>query len=81
MHSPSGREGPAHNAGFHQYAVVLSGMLRVEHAGGTMEVEATESVHVAPGEVVMFATPGSSGCEYLRVCVPAYSWADVHLVE
>ena len=80
MHSPSGWEGPAHHAGFHQYAVVLSGKLRVEHAGGAMEVEANQSVHVAPGEVVLFSTPDVNGCEYLTVCVPAYSRADVHLV-
>jgi len=81
MHSPPGWQGPAHRAAFHQYVVVLSGLLRVEHAEGAMEVEAPQSVHLAPGEAVMFSTPGGDGCEYFTVCVPAYSRADVHLIE
>jgi quercetin dioxygenase-like cupin family protein len=79
MHSPAGWEGPAHHASFHQYAVVFSGVLRVEYEGGVLEVGATQSVHVMPGEVVLFSTPGAEGCEYLSVCVPAYSRADVHV--
>jgi len=81
MHSPPGWQGPAHYARFHQYAVVLSGTLRVEHGRGVMDVAASQSVHVEPGEEVIFSTPGAEGCEYLLLCVPAYSRADVHLIK
>jgi quercetin dioxygenase-like cupin family protein len=80
MHSPAGWEGPAHYATFHQYIVVIAGSLRVEHEHGTLEVERSQAVHVSPGEGVVLSTPGDEGCEYLSVCVPAYSRADVHPV-
>jgi len=81
MHSPPGWQGPAHYASFHQYAVVLSGMLRVEHGRGAMQVETGQTVHVEPGEEVIFSTPGEGGCEYILMCMPAYSRADVRLVK
>lgn len=81
MHSPPGWTGPAHYASFHQYAVVLQGLLRVEHGRGTMDVEANQSVHVEPGEEVIFSTPSTDGCEYIVMCTPAYSRADVHFIK
>ena len=78
MHSPSGWIGLARYSDFHEYALVLSGLLLVEHSAGTLEVEAGQAIHVEPGEEVIFSTPAEDGCEYLTVCVPAYSRAAVH---
>src|SRR5689334_11254015 len=76
MHAPAGWVGPAHSADFHQYTLVLDGVLQVEHAEGTMEVEGGQAIHVVPGEEVIFSAP--AGCEYMAVCVPAYSKAALH---
>ena len=81
MHSPSGWEGPARYSDFHEYIVVTTGQLNVEHAGGIMQVEAGQAVHIVPNESVILSTPNEGGCEYLSVCTPAYSRADVHLVQ
>ena len=81
MHSPAGWEGRAHYSDFHEYALVLSGLLRVQHAGGVLELEAGQAIHIEPSEEVIFSTPGAEGCEYLTVCVPAYSRAAVHFLD
>jgi ethanolamine utilization protein EutQ (cupin superfamily) len=81
MHSPSGWEGMGHYSDFHEYAVVLKGRLHVEHTDGTMDVEIGQAVHIKPREEVIFSTPGEEGCEYLTVCVPAYSRAAVHFLK
>jgi hypothetical protein len=52
---------PAKCAKFDEYAIVLSGMLRVEHAGGAIEVEAGQAVHVSRDEWVRYSTPGEEG--------------------
>ncbi len=76
MHSPAGWEGPPHYADFQQYAVVLTGVLEIEYADGNMEVEPGQAIHIEAGEEVILSTP--HGCEYLTVCVPAYSKAAIH---
>jgi quercetin dioxygenase-like cupin family protein len=81
MRSPTGWEGPAQSSDFHEYAVILKGLLRVEHADGKIDAEAGQAVHVEPGEEVIFSTPAEDGCEYLTVCVPAYSRAAIHHKE
>ena len=41
MRSPAGWSEPGQTPEFDEYTVVLKGMMRVEHAGGVMEVEAS----------------------------------------
>jgi len=79
MHAPAGWVGPAQYADFQEYAVVLTGVLQVEHADGKTEVEAGQAIQVEPGEEVILSTP--DGCEYLTVCVPAYSKASIHRTQ
>ena len=81
MHSPAGWEGLARYSNFHEYIVVISGNLRVEHGDGIKDLEPGQAVHIPPGDAVIFSTPMEGGCEYLSVCSPAYSRADVHLVK
>lgn len=79
MHAPAGWAGPAQYSDFHEYAVVLTGVLEVEHADGKTEVGAGQAIHVKPGEQVIVSAP--NGCEYLTICVPAYSKAAIHRVQ
>ena len=81
MHSPAGWEGVAHYSKFHEYVVVLRGQLQVQHANGTTEVAVGQAIHIEPNEEIIFATPGDDGCEYMSVCVPAYSRAAVHFLR
>jgi mannose-6-phosphate isomerase-like protein (cupin superfamily) len=78
MTSPSGWEEPGQTPEFHEYTVVLKGLLVVDHAGGRLEVRAGQAVHTAPGEWVRYSSPAPEGAEYIAVCLPAFSPDSVH---
>jgi len=78
MRSPSGWVEPGQTPEFDEYTVVLRGILRVEHHGGTIEVGAGQAVIAHRGEWVRYSTPGAEGAEYVAVCLPAFSPETVH---
>jgi mannose-6-phosphate isomerase-like protein (cupin superfamily) len=81
MNSPEGWVEPAQTPDFAEYTVVLNGMLRVETAGGTFDVRASQAIIVPAGERVRYSTPEPGGAEYIAVCLPAFTPASVHREE
>jgi mannose-6-phosphate isomerase-like protein (cupin superfamily) len=81
MVSPGGWEEPGQRPEFEEVTIVLRGVLRVEHAGGAMEVRAGQGIVTAPGEWVRYSTPTAEGAEYVAVCLPAFSPVTVHRDE
>ncbi len=79
MQSPAGWVEPGQRPEFREISVVLSGRLRVEHEGGTLDVSAGQAVVCEPGEWVRYSTP--DGAEYIAVCLPAFSPNTVHRDE
>jgi quercetin dioxygenase-like cupin family protein len=78
MASPEGWREPGQRPSFEEITVVLAGMLRVEHEGGTIDVLAGQAVVAHAGEWVRYSTPERGGAEYVAVCVPAFSPDTVH---
>jgi len=78
MISPEGWQEPGQRPEFEEITIVLRGMLRVEHAGGALEVRAGQAVVTGPGEWVRYSTPEADGAEYIAVCIPAFSPESVH---
>ena len=78
MKSPSGWSEPKQTPLFDEYTVVLAGVLRVDHEGGTIEVNAGQAVIAERGEWVRYSSPGKDGAEYIAVCLPAFSPDTVH---
>jgi mannose-6-phosphate isomerase-like protein (cupin superfamily) len=78
MVSPAGWQEPGQRPQFEEITVVLRGMLRVEHDGGTFDVRAGQAVVTSPGEWVRYSTPEPDGAEYIAVCLPAFSPDTVH---
>ena len=78
MRSPSGWTEPKQTPQFDEYTVVLAGTLRVEHAGGAMDIAAGQAVIAEKGEWVRYSSPGPDGAEYIAVCLPAFSPDTVH---
>lgn len=76
MNSPAGWEEPGQRPEFEEITLVLSGSLRVEYAGGALDVSAGQAVVAAPGEWVRYSTP--EGAEYVAICLPAFSPDTVH---
>jgi len=78
MRSPAGWAEPGQAPEFDEYTVVLKGLLRVKHAGGTIDVRAGQAVIARRGEWVQYSSPEPEGAEYVAVCVPAFSPETVH---
>lgn len=78
MHSPSGWSEPGQTPEFDEFTVVLRGVLRVEHHGGSLNVNAGQAVMAHRGEWVRYSTPHPDGAEYIAVCLPAFSPNTVH---
>lgn len=73
MVSPVGWREPGQRPAFTEFTLVLEGMLRVEHEGGTIDVTAGQAVVTAPGEWVRYSSPAPGGATYVAVCLPAFS--------
>ena len=78
MTSPEGWREPGQRPAFEEITVVLSGLLRVEHEGGTIDVRAGQAVVAHPGEWVRYSTPEPGGAQYVAICLPAFSPETVH---
>jgi mannose-6-phosphate isomerase-like protein (cupin superfamily) len=78
MVSPEGWLEPGQQPEFEEITVVLSGMLRVEHREGALEVRAGQAVVTHPGEWVRYSTPEPGGAEYVAICLPAFAIDTVH---
>jgi mannose-6-phosphate isomerase-like protein (cupin superfamily) len=81
MRSPGGWQEPGQTPEFDEFTVVLRGMLRVEHRGGTLEVRAGQAVIAHQGEWIRYGTPEPEGADYIAVCLPAFSPQTVHRDE
>lgn len=78
MVSPEGWREPGQRPTFEEVTVVLRGLLRVEHEGGTLDVRAGQAVVAKPGEWIRYSSPEPGGAEYIAVCMPAFSPDTVH---
>ncbi len=78
MQSPVGWIEPGQRPEFEEITVVIRGLLRVEHRGGTLDVRAGQAVITHPGEWVRYSTPEEGGAEYVAICLPAFSPDTVH---
>jgi mannose-6-phosphate isomerase-like protein (cupin superfamily) len=81
MVSPEGWLEPGQRPVFEEITVVLKGMLRVEHEGGSIDVHAGQAVVARPGEWVRYSSPEAGGAEYVAVCLPAFSMDTVNRDE
>jgi mannose-6-phosphate isomerase-like protein (cupin superfamily) len=81
MRSPRGWLEPGQTPEFDEFTIVLKGMLRVEHKGGTVDVQAGQGVIAHAGEWIRYSTPNEDGAEYIAVCLPAFSMETVHRDE
>src|SRR6185503_18011692 len=63
MQSPAGWVEPGQTPEFDEYTVVLKGLLRVEHHGGTIDVRGGQAVITHAGEWVRYSSPEAEGAE------------------
>lgn len=78
MTSPSGWVEPGQTPQFDEYTIVLKGLLRVDHAGGSIDVQSGQAIMTHAGEWVRYSTPRPDGADYIAICLPAFSMETVH---
>jgi mannose-6-phosphate isomerase-like protein (cupin superfamily) len=78
MRSPGGWVEPGQTPEFDEYTVVLRGLVRMTTKSGAIDVAAGQAVITRAGEWVQYSTPQAEGAEYIAVCLPAFSPANVH---
>jgi quercetin dioxygenase-like cupin family protein len=78
VQSPAGWVGVGQYADYHEYRLILSGMLHVEYDAGSFDAQAGQCVDIEPGEWVHYSSPEAGGADYVTVCLPAFSLATVH---
>ena len=78
MVSPEGWVEPGQRPEFEEITIVLSGLVRVEHEAGSVDVRAGQAVVTTPGEWVRYSSPEPGGAEYMAVCLPAFAPDMVH---
>ena len=81
MRSPSGWSEPGQQPEFDEYTIVLQGTMRVEHRDGVVEVRGGQAIIAHRGEWVRYSTPEPEGCQYIAVCIPAFTPETVHRDE
>jgi quercetin dioxygenase-like cupin family protein len=81
VQSPSGWVGVGQSSDYHEYRLVLAGLLHVDHPDGAFDVQAGQCLDIQPGEWVRYSTPEPAGADYVTVCIPAFSRAGVHRDE
>jgi len=81
MRSPEGWVEPGQRPEFVEFTIVLKGLLRLQHQGGSLDVHGGQAVITNPGEWIQYSTPEPGGAEYIAVCLPAFSPATVHRDE
>jgi len=78
MVSPAGWQEPGQRPEFEEITLVLRGLVRVEHEGGSLDVRAGQAVVTRPGEWIRYSSPEEGGAEYVAICLPAFSPGTVH---
>jgi mannose-6-phosphate isomerase-like protein (cupin superfamily) len=78
MRSPGGWIEPGQTPDFDEYTLVLRGVLRVEFAGGQLDVRAGQAVITHKGAWVRYSTPEPDGAEYVAICLPAFTLDAAH---
>lgn len=78
MRSPGGWVEPGQTPEFDEYTVVISGVLRVTHKNGVIDVNTGQAVITRAGEWVQYSSPTHDGADYIAICLPAFSPQTVH---
>ena len=81
VQSPAGWVGIGQYSDYRECRLVLTGVLHVDHPDGAFDVHAGQCLDVEPGEWVRYSPPEPAGADYVTVCSPAFSLADVHRDE
>ena len=81
MVAPAGWIEPHQTPEFDEFTYVIKGKKQFEIDGDIVVLEASQSILVQKGARVRYSNPFDEPCEYLAICLPAFSMKLVNREE
>jgi len=81
MVAPAGWSEPHQTPEFDEFTFIISGKKQFEIDGEIIVLEKGQSIRIGKGARVRYSNPFPEECEYLSVCLPAFSMEAVHREE
>jgi mannose-6-phosphate isomerase-like protein (cupin superfamily) len=78
MIAPPGWSEPHQTPEFAEYTFIIRGKKQFEIAGEIVILQAGQSIKIEPNTRVRYSNPFEEACEYLAICLPAFSMDKVH---
>ncbi|MBL4905623.1 MAG: cupin domain-containing protein [Flavobacteriaceae bacterium] len=73
MVAPPNWSEPFQTPAFDEYTYIIKGKKQFNIDGELVILEAGQSIHIKKNTRVQYSNPFDSDCEYLAVCLPAFS--------
>ena len=73
MIAPSGWSEPFQTPEFDEYTYIIKGKKQFIIEGETIVLEAGQSIKIEKNTRIQYSNPFESECEYLAICLPAFS--------
>lgn len=81
MVAPPGWEEPFQTPRFDEFTYIISGKKQFEIEGEIVFLEKGESIRIEKGTRVRYSNPFDVECEYMAICLPAFSMELVNREE
>ncbi|MDW3652609.1 MAG: cupin domain-containing protein [Bacteroidia bacterium] len=81
MVAPPGWNEPFQTPEFDEYTYIIRGKKQFIIEGETLILEAGQSIKIEKNTRIQYSNPFDQECEYLAVCLPAFSMDLVHREE
>ncbi len=78
MVAPSGWSEPFQTPEFDEYTLVIKGKKQFVIEEDTIILEAGQSIRIEKNTRIQYSNPFEEPCEYIAVCLPAFSPETVH---
>ena len=78
MVAPPNWSEPHQTPEFDEFTYIIKGKKQFEIDGETLVLEAGQSILIEKGARIRYSNPFAESCEYLAICLPAFS---MHLVN
>ncbi|MDA7798615.1 cupin domain-containing protein [Flavobacteriaceae bacterium] len=78
MIAPAGWSEPFQTPEFEEYTYIIKGKKQFIIEGETIILEAGQSIKIEKNTRIQYSNPFNNDCEYLAVCLPAFSIDQVH---
>ena len=73
MIAPPGWSEPFQTPEFDEFTYIIKGRKQFEIDGETVVLVAGESIRISKGARVRYSNPFAEPCEYIAICLPAFS--------